>query len=160
MGAQSLACCLLAAVLLAGCADLSRRVVRVSDGDTVTAVKNGIEVKIRLAEIDAPEKAQAYGAASTQSLSELCLNKNATLEDQGKDRYGRTLAKVRCDGIDANTEQVRQGMAWVYRKYAPKDSPLYAAENEAKMARRGLWADTDPLPPWEWRHRDKAKDSQ
>jgi endonuclease YncB( thermonuclease family) len=139
MGAQSLIRYLLVVLFLAGCADLSSRIVRVSDGDTVTALKDGGEIKIRLVEIDAPEKAQAYGAASTQSLTDLCLNKVATLEEQGKDRYGRTLAKVTCDGIDANAEQVRQGMAWVYRKYAPKDSPLYAVEGEAKAARRG-WA--------------------
>jgi endonuclease YncB( thermonuclease family) len=155
MGAQSLSGFLLAVVLLAGCADLSHRVVRVADGDTVTTLKDGTEVKIRLVEIDAPEKAQAYGAASTQSLIELCLNKDATLEEQGKDRYGRTLAKVTCDGIDANAEQVRLGMAWVYRKYAPKDSPLYAVEGEAKEARRGLWGDAEPVPPWEWRSRPK-----
>jgi endonuclease YncB( thermonuclease family) len=151
MGAQSLSGYLLAVVLLAGCADLGHRVVRVADGDTVTALKDGAEVKIRLVEIDAPEKDQAYGAASTQSLTELCLNKVATLEEQGKDRYGRTLARVHCDGIDANREQVRRGMAWVYRKYAPKDSPLYAVEGEAKAARRGLWGDAEPMPPWEWR---------
>jgi endonuclease YncB( thermonuclease family) len=153
MGAQSLTCCLLVAVLLAGCADLSSRIVRVSDGDTVTAMKDGGEIKVRLVEIDAPEKAQAYGAASTNALTGLCLNKLATLEERGKDRYGRTLARVYCDGIDANREQVRLGMAWVYRRYTSKDSPLYAVEDEAKAARRGLWADTDPLPPWEWRHR-------
>jgi endonuclease YncB( thermonuclease family) len=158
MGAQSLSGCLLAVVLLAGCADLSHRVVRVADGDTVTALKDGAEVKIRLVEIDAPEKAQAYGAASTQSLTELCLNKGATLEEQGKDRYGRTLARVHCDGIDANKEQVRQGMAWVYRRYTSKDSPLYALEDEAKAARRGLWADSEPVPPWEWRHKAMTKD--
>ena len=158
MGAQSLTCCLLAVVLLAGCADLSSRVVRVADGDTVTAMKDGNEIKIRLVEIDAPEKAQAYGAASTQSLAELCLNKVATLEEQGKDRYGRTLARVHCDGINANSEQVRLGMAWVYRRYTSKDSPLYAVEGEAKAARRGLWADAEPVPPWEWRHREKPKD--
>jgi endonuclease YncB( thermonuclease family) len=155
MGAQSLSGYLLAVVLLAGCADLGSRIVRVSDGDTVTALKDGGEVKIRLVEIDAPEKAQAFGAASTQSLTELCLNKDATLEEQGKDRYGRTLARVHCDGIDANTEQVRRGMAWVYRRYTSKDSPLYAVEVEAKAARRGLWADAEPVSPWEWRHKLK-----
>ncbi len=128
-----------------------------SDGDTVTALKDGVEIKIRLVEIDAPEKAQAYGSASTNALTELCLNKLATLEEQGKDRYGRTLARVHCDGIDANAEQVRQGMAWVYRKYAPKDSPLYAVEDEAKAARRGLWVDAAPMPPWEWRRESKKE---
>jgi endonuclease YncB( thermonuclease family) len=138
-------------VLLAGCADLGSRIIRVSDGDTVTALKDDGEIKIRLVEIDAPEKAQAYGAASKRSLTELCLNTVATLEEQGKDRYGRTLARVHCDGTDANAEQVRRGMAWVYRRYVSKDSPLYAVEDEAKAARRGLWADAEPLPPWEWR---------
>lgn len=152
MGAQSLTHYLLVVVFLAGCADLGSRIVRVSDGDTVTALKDGGEIKIRLVEIDAPEKTQAYGAASTNALTELCLNKVATLEEQGKDRYGRTLARVHCDGTDANAEQVRQGMAWVYRKYAPKASPLYAVEDEAKAAKRGLWADAEPVPPWEWRH--------
>jgi endonuclease YncB( thermonuclease family) len=142
---------LLVVVFLAGCADLSSRIVRVSDGDTINAMKDGVEVKIRLVEIDAPEKAQAYGAASTNALTELCLNKVATLDEQGKDRYGRTLARMHCEGVDANTEQVRRGMAWVYRKYTPMDSPLYAVEGEAKAARRGLWGDAEPMPPWDWR---------
>jgi endonuclease YncB( thermonuclease family) len=160
MNAQSLIGYLLTVALLTGCADLSSRVVRVSDGDTVTTTKDGAEVKVRLAEIDAPEKAQAYGAESTESLIELCLNKDATLEEQGKDRYGRTLARLHCNGKDANAEQVRRGMAWVYRRYTAKDSPLYAVEDEAKAGKVGLWRDADPMPPWVWRHRDNAKDSQ
>lgn len=134
-------------------ADFTGRVVAVADGDTLTVLRDREQLKVRLVEIDAPEKAQAFGNRSKQSLSDLCFGKSATLADQGKDRYGRTLARVTCDGIDANAEQVQRGMAWVYRKYAPKDSPLYAAESEAKAARRGLWADADPMPPWEWRHK-------
>lgn len=129
------------------------KVVAVADGDTLTVLRDREQIKVRLVEIDAPEKAQAFGNRSKQSLSDLCFGKSATLANQGKDRYGRTLARVTCDGIDANAEQVRRGMAWVYRKYAPKDSPHYAAESEARAARRGLWADADPMPPWEWRHR-------
>jgi endonuclease YncB( thermonuclease family) len=135
-------------------ADFTGKVVAVADGDTLTVLREHEQIKVRLNEIDAPEKAQAFGNRSKQSLSELCFDKSATLADQGKDRYGRTLARVHCEGIDANTEQVRRGMAWVYRKYAPKGSPLYAVEGEAKAARRGLWVDTEPVPPWEWR---KAK---
>lgn len=155
MGAQSLNRYLLAAAIaLAGLpahADFTGKVIGVADGDTITVLRDHEQVKIRLIEIDAPEKAQAFGNKSKQSLSDLCFDKTATLADKGKDRYGRTLARVHCDGIDANAEQVRQGMAWVYRKYAPKDSPLYAVEGEAKAARRGLWADPEPVPPWEWR---------
>lgn len=133
-------------------ADFTGKVVAVADGDTLTVLRDREQIKARLVEIDAPEKAQPFGNRSKQSLSDLCFGKTATLADQGKDRYKRTLARVTCDGLDANAEQVRRGMAWVYRKYAPKDSPLYAVEIEAKAARRGLWADAEPMPPWEWRH--------
>ena len=134
-------------------ADFTGKVVVVADGDTLTVLRDHEQIKERLVEIDAPEKAQAFGNKSKQPLSDLCFGKTATLADKGKDRYRRTLARVHCDGIDANTEQVRQGMAWVYRKYTPKDSPLYALEEEAKAAKRGLWADAGPMPPWEWRHK-------
>jgi endonuclease YncB( thermonuclease family) len=157
MGAQSLIRYLLAVAFalasLAVHAEFTGKVVSVADGDTITVLREHEQIKVRLNEIDAPEKAQAFGNRSKQSLSELCFDKTATLADQGKDRYGRTLARVHCEGIDANTEQVRRGMAWVYRKYAPKDSPLYASEDEARAAKRGLWVDAEPVPPWEWRHR-------
>jgi len=141
------------ALILAHCAyaETSGKVIAISDGDTLTVLVERQQVKVRLVEIDAPEKAQAFGNRSKQSLSDLCFDKTVKLDDRGKDRYGRTLARVYCDGIDANAEQVRRGMAWVYRKYAPKDSPLFAVEAEAKRARRGLWADAEPVPPWEWR---------
>lgn len=161
MGTQSLTCCLVASALalasLYAHADLTGKVVAVADGDTLTLLRDREQIKVRLVEIDAPEKSQPHGNRSKQSLSELCFDKIAALADQGKDKYGRTLARVTCDGIDANTEQVRRGMAWVYRKYAPVDSPLYAAENKAKEARRGLWADAEPVPPWEWRRESKKE---
>lgn len=134
-------------------ADFTGRVVAVADGDTITVLRAHEQIKVRLVEIDAPEKAQAFGNRSKQSLSGLCFGKIASLAEHGKDRYKRTLARVTCDGIDANAEQVRRGMAWVYRKYAPKDSSLYVIESEARAGRRGLWIDPDPVPPWEWRHR-------
>ncbi len=132
-------------------AEFTGKVVAVADGDTLTVLRDHKQVKVRLTEIDAPEKAQAFGNKSKQSLSDLCFAKIATLDDKGKDRYGRTLARVHCDGIDANAEQVRRGMAWVFVRYAPKDSPLYSVEAEARAEKRGLWADPEPVPPWEWR---------
>lgn len=155
MGAQSLGHFIVAAglalVALNAFAEFTGKVVAIADGDTLTVLLDKRQVKVRLLEIDAPEKAQAFGDRSRQSLSYLCFGKAVKVDDKGKDRYGRTLAQVTCDGIDANAEQVRQGMAWVYRKYALKDSPLYAVEHEAKQASRGLWADAEPVPPWEWR---------
>ena len=126
-------------------------VIGISDGDTLTVLnETKQQVKIRLAEIDAPEARQPFGTKSKQSLSELCFGKQAQIKSRVKDRYGRTVARVTCDGVDANAEQVNRGMAWVYRKYA-KDHNLYVLQHNAKVAKRGLWGDVGPKPPWEWR---------
>ena len=96
-------------------------VIGIADGDTLTArceLPAGAEnIKVRLAEIDAPEKGQAFGNRSKQHLSDTCFKKPAEVRPQTKDRYGRTVARVICDGVDANAEQVRAGMAWVFDKY-------------------------------------------
>ena len=134
-------------------------VVGIADGDTLTALCQGNQkVKVRLAEIDAPERKQPYGQRSRQSLAEICFQKRAVVQEQSKDRYQRTLARVTCDGVDANAEQVRRGMAWVYDQYA-KDKKLYAIQKDAQLAKRGLWAEKNPVPPWEWRKRMKQKNA-
>ncbi len=129
-------------------------VVGITDGDTLTARCDEQTLKIRLAEIDAPEKAQPFGARSKQHLSDLCFDVEAEVYPQTTDRYGRTVAHVTCDGVDVTTEQVRSGMAWVYDKYA-LDKSLYAVQDDAKAARLGLWSDAEAMPPWEWRSRGK-----
>lgn len=132
-------------------ADLSCKVVGISDGDTITALCPGNEqVKVRLAEIDAPEKAQPFGARSKESLSDLCFGRTAHIDDQGHDRYGRTIGRVTCAGTDANAEQLRRGLAWVYDRYVT-DPSLYRVQDSARSARLGLWSDPSPTPPWEWR---------
>lgn len=68
----------------------------------------------------------------------------------GLDRYGRTVAHVRCNGIDANAEQVRTGMAWVFDRYVV-DRGLYGLQDDALAEHRGLWADAQPVVPWVWR---------
>ena len=140
---------------------LSGRVVAVHDGDTITVLDaNRTQHKIRLAGIDAPEIKQAFGSRSKQNLSNLVYNRQVTVNWQKYDRYERTVGVVLVDGRDVNLEQVRAGMAWWYRQYARNQSPadrrLYeAAENDARTAKRGLWVDANPVPPWEWRHRTK-----
>ena len=134
-------------------AELSGLVTEVQDGDTLTLVNWQATYKIRLADIDAPEWKQAYGKDSRASLFHMCGLKLATADTRGEDRYGRTLATVTCAGIDANAEQVRRGWAWVYVRYAPKDSLLYALERDARLGKLGLWADDEPMPPWDWRRR-------
>jgi endonuclease YncB( thermonuclease family) len=135
-------------------ADFSGRVVSIADGDTLTVLVERQQVKVRLVEIDAPEKSQAFGNRSKQSLSDMCFDKEAQIQEKGKDRYGRTLGRVYCGGMDTNAEQVRQGMAWVYDKYVT-DHSLYQLQDDAKAEKRGLWADANPMPPWGWRHSHK-----
>jgi len=129
-------------------------VTAVHDGDTLTLESSGLRLQIRLAEIDAPELAQGkYGQASRESLAGLCLNRPAAVEQKGRDRNERLIGRVRCAGVDANAEQVRRGMAWVYVRYTKQSSPLHALQEEALEAQRGLWADPQAVPPWEWRRR-------
>lgn len=127
------------------------RVVEVTDGDTLTVLVGKQQIKVRLVEIDAPEGGQAFGNRSKQSLSEICFGKTAVLIDKGTDRFERMLARVECDRVDANEEQVRRGMAWVYDQYVT-DHGLYAIQDNAKSKKLGLWTDPKPTPPWEWRH--------
>ena len=130
---------------------LEGHVVKIADGDTLTLLTSSNEqVKIRLAGIDTPERKQPFGNKAKQALANLAFQKQALIEVEAKDRYGRTVGVVFVDGLNVNAELVKQGMAWVYRKYTD-DKRLYTLESEAKQAKRGLWLDENPIPPWEWR---------
>ena len=131
-------------------ADLTGKVIHIKDGDNLTVIINNEWVRVRLAGIDASETNQPFGTRSRQSLSDLCFWENVTVSPKGKDQYGRMFAKVRCGDVDAGEEQVRRGMAWVYDRYV-EDPTLDPLEDEAKAAKRGLWADPYSSPPWEWR---------
>lgn len=137
---------------------VSGRVVYIADGDTLIVLDGAYQQhKIRLAEIDAPEvghgrnkPGQPFGQNAKQLLADLCFERSASVEVMDTDRYGRTVGRVTCDGKDANLEMVRQGLAWAYQKYNRRPE-IARAEQEARAARRGLWADSKPAPPWEWR---------
>ena len=127
-------------------------VVGITDGDTLSVLRYGHAVKIRLHGIDAPEKRQAFGARAKQYASDLAFAGIVRVKPLDTDRYGRTVAEVILpDGRSLNYEMVRAGLAWWYRKYAPSDDKLKDLETEARKERRGLWADADPIAPWEWR---------
>jgi endonuclease YncB( thermonuclease family) len=125
------------------------QVVQIVDGDSLTIVIDGERVRVRLAEIDAPESKQPYTKRSKKSLSNLCFWREAELTSITKDQYGRILARVKCKGVDVNAEQVKRGMAWVYEKHA-KDPELYKLQAEARAAKRGIWSTKYPVPPWQW----------
>ena len=133
------------------------KVVSITDGDTVKVLRSDthIQVKIRLAGIDTPEKKQAYGQKAKKFTASLIANRVVEVKPITKDRYGRTVGYIYCNDQDVNLEIVKAGYAWVYRRYAPKPrskaDTYFAGENQARKRKLGLWADPHPVPPWEWR---------
>ena len=136
---------------------LTGRVVGIADGDTLTLLDaTNTQHKIRLTGIDSPEKGQAFGQVCKKSLSDLAYDRVAEVESNKLDRCGRVIGKVLVNSQDVNLEQVRRGCAWHYKKYQNEqildDRLSYnAAEESARTSRVGLWADNEPMPPWDWR---------
>jgi endonuclease YncB( thermonuclease family) len=136
---------------------LDGRVVGVTDGDTLTLLVDHEQVRIRLAQIDAPELKQPYGRQAKAALSALAFGKQARVEVVDIDRYGRTIGEVFVDGIDVNREMVRAGHAWAYTKYS-HTTEIIELEDSARAAKKGLWAlpENQREPPWLWRHPPKS----
>ena len=153
--------CLLFFTLVSFAEELIGKVIKVSDGDTITVLdSNNQKHKIRLKGIDAPESQQTYGDISTQSLSELVYDKEVFVNWDKKDKYYRNLGKVIVDGRDANYEQLKKGLAWYYKQYekdlSDEDRKKYSeAEEWARNYTEGLWADSNSIPPWEFRRKGK-----
>lgn len=136
--------------------------VGLADGDTLTLLTDDRQqTKVRLADIDTPERRQPYGDRARQELASLVFSKEVRVVTTTTDRYGRTVGRVFAGPLDVNAEMVRRGAAWVYRKYS-RDAGLLHTEAEARTARRGLWAlpEADQAPPWEWRAVERAERSQ
>lgn len=131
---------------------IAGKVIHISDGDTLTILtESNKQIKIRLDGIDAPEKAQPFGNKAKQALAELLFQKLVMVNASKKDKYGRSIGRVYMGEIDVSAELIRQGMAWVYRKYT-KDEDLYGLEKEAQQNKRGLWGSGQtPVSPWDWR---------
>ncbi|HBX3183421.1 thermonuclease family protein [Escherichia coli] len=134
-------------------AEIQGKVIRVLDGDTIEVLQDKNPVRIRLANIDAPEKKQPFGRWSTNQLKALLAGQSVTVSYTQTDRYGRVLGRViTANGTEANRQQVLKGAAWVYDRYNT-DNSLPALQREAQTQKRGLWADSNPVQPWEWRHK-------
>lgn len=147
-------------------ADLHGLVVRVADGDTLTVrTAPATTQAIRLEGIDAPELKQPHGPASRASLAALALHREADLQCSKTDRYGRQVCRVLVGGVDVNAEQLRRGMAWHFTRYAheqpaPRRVADAQAQDEARRAHRGLFAQPDPQPPWAYREARRASRAQ
>lgn len=141
--------------------NLVGKVTRVIDGDTIEVktlpekiLVYEIPIRVRLINIDAPEKKQPFGRWSTNQLKALLAGQSVTVSYTQTDRYGRVLGRVvTANGTEANRQQVLKGAAWVYDRYNT-DNSLPALQREAQTQKRGLWADNQPVPPWEWRHKN------
>jgi endonuclease YncB( thermonuclease family) len=134
--------------------DLSGRVVRVADGDTVSVLdKDNGQHKVRLFGIDTPEQDQPYGSSSRRALMQLVDNRTVGVVVVETDDYGRKVGTLYLEGTNINVAMVEGGHAWWYRYYAPHERRLAAAEAAAREQRLGLWAAPKPVPPWDWRKR-------
>ena len=135
---------------------LDALVVGITDGDTVTLLldddERPLQARLRLTEIDTPERAQPWGTRARQALAEKVFRQRVRIAFAGEDRYGRMLGKIYLGGRDINREMVREGHAWAYRKYLSDDS-LLEDERRARLSGAGLWSlpQAQHVPPWEWR---------
>lgn len=129
------------------------------DGDTLLVARetiNGLRfIHVRLWGIDAPEKKQAFYTESSRSIGSITYGQQVRVSVISRDRRDHLVARVRCNGLDLSTAQVKRGMAWWFSADAPKDRELSSLEKRARANRVGLWRDlgtaTPPVAPWKWR---------
>jgi micrococcal nuclease len=126
------------------------RCVGVSDGDTISVMKAGKAMKIRLEGIDCPELGQDFGTRAKQFTSALVFGRDVQVKKYYPDEYSRMVARVSVGGQDVSLELIRAGLAWHYKKYS-SNRALAEAEDRARKAKQGLWSMPNPVPPWEYR---------
>lgn len=138
-------------IAVKGDADISCKVVGISDGDTLSCLTNDkSQFKVRLNQIDAPEKAQAFGSAAKQALSGYVFGKTVGLKTNGTDKYGRTIAEVFVGDKNINKAMVADGYAWAYREYMT-DNDYGDLETSARSDTKGLWSEPNPIYPSDFR---------
>ncbi|MDK9637869.1 thermonuclease family protein [Enterobacter hormaechei] len=158
---RQLSAMLLLVVTFPASADISARIVRVLDGDTVEVLETGNRLtRVRLAGIDAPEKNQPFGQRSRQELTSMVAQRNVTITGEETDRYGRRLGTVWLGATDVNAAQIRKGLAWVYRYHGKPARADYAQlEAEARRQGIGLWSVPGQTEPWRWRSHHQERGS-
>jgi endonuclease YncB( thermonuclease family) len=140
--------------------DITGHVINVSDGDSITVRTGETNLKIRLAQIDAPETGQPWGTRAKQALSDLVGGQEVTVKVIDQDRYGRWVAQIDVDGLDVNHAMVARGAAWAYTAYLTDES-LRAVEAQARADQLGLWAmpEGERVAPWDYRKQRRAQQS-
>lgn len=136
-------------------ASLAGKVVRVTDGDTFVLLgANKTQYKVRLYGIDCPERQQPFYKAAKDHLASLIFQKNVIVRKKNMDRYGRIVALVNSGNTIINEEMIRSGLAWHYKRF-DRNENWSALEREAARKKLGLWSESDPTPPWEWKHAER-----
>lgn len=157
MRALSIGFALLAAATTLTAATITGRVTAIADGDSFTLTDaRQRSTRVRIQGVDAPERRQSFSYASRKSLSDMLYGRTIVVVINKEDQYGRIVGKVMVEGRDAGLQQIRSGLAWFYVHYANEmsssDRAAYvAAQRDARAARRGLWSEKDPIPPWRFR---------
>ncbi len=131
------------------------KVIGVTSGDSIVLLlDNNTQLKVRLEGIDCPELQQEYGDSAKLATVVLCFKKRVRVEKVGVDGYGRTLAYVYVDTLCLNKELIRLGLAWHYAEFND-NAELAQLEVDARANKVGLWKQTDPVSPWDFRHKKK-----
>lgn len=146
------------ALFPSACLAWPAKVISVPDGDTIIVLHSGVEEKIRLYGIDTPEKDQEYGQKAKELTNAMLSGRDVDIQTVTADDYGRTVGLVSVDGYSLNGLIVQNGYAWVYRQHCKKRlcSDWIKLESEARKQRKGLWAGSNIVPPWEWRKNIKV----
>lgn len=138
-------------ILLSSSEIITGKVVKVSDGDTITILtEKNEQIRIRFSGVDCPEKSQAFGQKAKEFTAKFCAGKQVEIISQSKDRYGRVLGVVMVDGVNVNKELLKEGLAWHYKQY-DKSKEFASLESQARRKKIGLWAEKNPIAPWEFR---------
>ena len=143
------------------CHAWSGKVVHVADGDTITVMKSGKKVRVRLYGIDTPETKQWYGQNAKAFTSSQVMGKTVDVQVIDTDRYGRAVGVVTVGDLVLNKHLLEYGYAWLYDRYCKKAfcHAWAKAETEARKAKRGLWKNSKAIPPWEYRKAKRKKSS-
>jgi endonuclease YncB( thermonuclease family) len=138
-------------------ADIKGAVVHISDGDTfIVESAGGERTTIRIHAIDAPELSQDFGKESREQLRALIANQTVTVRKHNTDQYRRIVGSVFLNEKDIGLEMIGGGYAWHFKQYqkqqsAEEQKAYTAAENAARESRLGIWRDSNPTAPWDYR---------
>lgn len=135
-------------------------VVGLRGGDTLSVLRDGSPIIVRLYGIDTPGYTQPFSTTARQFTEALVLQQAITVVMRGTDQYRRLVGEVLLsDGRNLGHELLRAGLAWWAQRYTPRDTVLQQLESEARTAQRGLWGEAHPVPPWQWRKPSRSSPS-